>query len=182
MKRIISIVLCALFVLSLAACGNSADTKETKAETQAQTTAEGTTAPATTQANVIKEGKINLLGKVEIELTDGWYGENPTEDEVKLYNETVDKTKFANIHVHVEKAYNGDGAEYWNEALNGNYGGGKETGKVTINGIEYYILYAADEQTILTADIDDEYYVEIDCMFFPYDKAQSQLEKISIIK
>lgn len=179
MKKIFCITLVALLLFALAACGESPDTIYQTDGPKTDTTAAETT-ETETQVEVVKEGVIKLGDKVEVELTDGWYGEMVDETEVELYNDAIDKTKFANIDVKVNTAWDGDGAEYWNNAINENYGGGKETGKLTINGIDYYVLYAEAEQTILTADVDDKYYLEVDCMFLPFDKCQSQLEKISI--
>ncbi len=176
MKKILCVTLVALLIFALAACGESPDTIY-----QTDGPRETTEAETETQLEVVKEGVIKIGDKIEIELTDGWYGEIVDETEVKLYNDDVDNTKFGNIDVNLQTVFSaGEGAEYWNKAYNENYGGGKETGKLTINGIDYYVLYAEAEQTILTADIDDKNYIEVDCMFLPFDKCQSQLEKISI--
>ena len=128
----------------------------------------------------ITSGTIDLVA-ASVELTDGWYTKGMEDNtEVELVRDDV--TDFlASFTVSCQKIYSdGEGAEYWINALNGNYGGDKEIDKITYNGIEYYRLHAADDQIILTADINDEYFLKVSCMFFDYELAERQLEKISI--
>ncbi len=130
----------------------------------------------------ITSGTIDLVA-ASVELTDGWYTKGMEDNtEVELVRDDI--TDFlASLTVSCQKIYSeGEGAEYWINALNGNYGGDKEIDKITYNGIEYYRLHAEDDQIILTTDINDEYFLKISCMFFDYELAEGQLEKISINK
>lgn len=207
MKKLLSLILAAVLVLSLTAvlssCGDKADDKKdetTKAEettapepedtTEEETTAEEpeeTTEEETTEASRITEGTVTILDLVSIEVKDGWYSEDGVDDtwnSIELVNDAVPGF-LANVEVKVGRVYGDDHAKEWADNYNKNYGGGGTVTTETINGLTFYHLSGVvedDNQNCYFADINDDYYLEVDIMFMSVEEGLPVFDLITVNK
>ena len=194
MKKIIALTLVLVFALAiLAGCSkggtdSTKSTQETKASTAVSTTAQPTTAATETETetqNIINSGTFDLGGEIQVTLTGSWYAMDYKDGDsnVKMYNDSLDDTQFGYVNVQLQTAIKGsdgrEGAEYWADAINDNYGGDKDIDKYTTDGgVEYIWLKAEKDQNILFQDIDDEHYIQVSCMFLDFDGCRDILEFI----
>lgn len=195
MKKIIALVLAMMMlVFVLASCGEAKPADDTNDDVDVvDTTAGDVDEPDESEEETeaefepITEGTIDLSdGLVSVELADGWKVEKEeklTDSSVEMVNDAV--TDFlSNVEVSVHRIFtDGEGAEYWANTTNGNYGG---VGKVTeedINGIHFFHLSGVvddDDQNLFFADINDDYYLEVSVMFTALENGIGVIDNVTI--
>lgn len=195
MKKTLCVLLIAVLVLSVAltGCTGTVITDTTAAATNeaADTTAEAidtTAAPETTEAaGPITEGTLEISDLISVEFKDGWYTEeglDTTWNSVELVNDSVEGF-LASVEISVGTIYTeGNGAEYWANATNGNYGGTGTVSTEEINGVTYYHLSNVvddDTQNMFWTDLDDGHYLEVAIMFMPVDQGMPVFDLITFM-
>lgn len=201
MKKTICVMLAAILALAVVLTGctsipvktnDTADTTAAAVETTEAAAETGeeiyveTIEDTTEAAGPLTEGSVVISDLISVELKDGWYSEeglDTTWNSLKVENESIDAF-LANVEFTVGNIYSGNGAEYWADAINKNYGGNGTVTTEEINGVTYYHLSGVvddDTQNIFFTDLDDSHYLEVAIMFMPVDQGMPAFDLLTFL-